>query len=129
MDPLHASTPDTQATILLAESDPNLSFLLEASIRNSNYQIVSIASENEVARALAKNRIDLILLDLMIPHRDQFTLCQFIRHQYNIPIVLLSSSRATEANLSAQYVGADAYLRKPMRLSELHHCIHSLLKP
>lgn len=121
------------ATILIVEDDPGLRCLLEQCLNKGNYQVVSTSTESDALRLLAEHQIDLILLDLVIPHmrptNEQLTICQSIRRQYEVFIVALGDLSPLNIKLYVQQLGADAYLSKPMRLTELYSCIQSLLVP
>lgn len=115
------------ATILIIEHDSSLRFLLEKCLDNGIYQTVSMSDGTAALAILAEMPIDLILLDLTMPNCDGLHICQAIRQQYNIPIVVLSAQSSSRAQQHAKRMGATAYLAKPVRLAELHLCAQSLL--
>ncbi len=123
----------SSATILIVEDDPGLRRLLAQCLHKGNYQVVTLSSESELLPALTEQQIDLVLLDpilsTMALNQGQLRICQSIRQQYEGFIVVLGDLNPFNAKVYAQQLGADAYLRKPMRLAELYSCIQSLLTP
>jgi DNA-binding response OmpR family regulator len=116
------------ATILIIEDDSGLRFLLERSMKQGNYQTISMADGTAALETLAEHSIDLVLLDIAMANGNSFTVCREIRRHYQIPILVLSALNALEAQEYANHLGADAYLTKPVRLADLHFCVQSLLE-
>jgi len=116
-----------QCTILIVERDLSLSFLLEKAMQKAQYQTICEANKTNFFAILEQNSVDLILLDVMINQWNNFHICQEIRQHVALPIVVLSALSSPSAKDQAKRLGANAYLAKPVRLTELLLCVESLL--
>ncbi len=109
----------TQQRILIVDDDPNLLELLRLALERNGY--ATALAQNGVAgeEAFKKNKIDLVILDVMMPQRDGFTLCQIIRQQSSVPIILLTARQEVEDVVRGLELGADDYITKPFNLREV----------
>ncbi|MCB0063333.1 MAG: response regulator transcription factor [Caldilineaceae bacterium] len=113
--------------ILIIAHDENLRSLLEQSMRVVNYRTIGVATEVEAGALLAQQSIDLVLLDILPSACMQFSSCEYIRRCSHVPMVVLSTTCSLKAKMLAFQSGANAYLTKPVRLIDLHRCLHRLL--
>jgi signal transduction histidine kinase/CheY-like chemotaxis protein len=125
---LHAA--DTQARVLLVDDDPEILEATGQVLREWGY-FVDAATDGETALALArKTQPDLMLIDLMMPVMDGWTLIARLREEKvaeGVPIVVFSADRNASENPAN--VQADAALRKPFELEELQDVVERLLRP
>jgi DNA-binding response OmpR family regulator len=115
--------------ILVVEDEPGIAFSLESDLETEGYQ-VEVVSDGAVAvpRALAGN-FDLILLDVMLPHKDGFEICRELRHRgLKIPIILLTAKTHEAEKVVGLDTGADDYVTKPFSPRELRARIRALLR-
>ena len=99
--------------ILIVEDNKELSDLLCDFLRGENYT-VSIAESGEKALSLfEKYGAKLIVLDVMLPGMDGFTVCRKIREESNTPILIVSAKTEKEDKLGGLILGADDYIEKP----------------
>jgi DNA-binding response OmpR family regulator len=99
--------------ILVVEDEPGIAFSLESDLETEGYQ-VEVVSDGAAAvpRALAGN-FDLILLDVMLPHKDGFEICRELRHRgLKIPIILLTAKTHEAEKVVGLDTGADDYVTK-----------------
>jgi two-component system, OmpR family, response regulator BaeR len=100
------------ATVLVVEDEPKLAALLTDYLRAEGHTPECVADGRDALQAWRERRHDLVLLDLMLPGLDGFSLCRELRLLANVPIVMLSS-RAEEADRFAGLeLGADDYIAK-----------------
>jgi DNA-binding response OmpR family regulator len=105
--------------ILVVDDDPNLLELLRLALEHNGFATV-LASNGVEGEAVFKSEDpDLVLLDVMMPHRDGFTLCQVIRQHSNVPIIMLTARQEIEDIVHGLELGADDYITKPFNLREV----------
>jgi two-component system response regulator MtrA len=113
--------------ILIVDDDPNLVELLRLALEHNGYATVQADNGVEGERVFRTARPDLVMLDVMMPQRDGFTLCEVIRQQSNVPIVLLTARQEIEDIVHGLELGADDYITKPFNLREVLARIAALL--
>jgi two-component system OmpR family response regulator len=124
----------TGQTLLVVEDDPTLRELLSASLRLAGFQVVQAGTGAQAVAAVADERPDLIVLDVMLPDIDGFTLLRRLREQHigpavGFPPVLFLTARETpEDRISGLRAGGDDYVTKPFNLEELVLRIRAVLR-
>jgi len=115
--------------ILIIEDDPAILKGLEESLASENYEIVS-SSDGEKGFLLGKKEnIDLIILDIMLPHKNGIDICRELRKEnVNTPILMLTSKKEELDKVLGLEIGADDYVTKPFSIRELHARIKALLR-
>jgi two-component system alkaline phosphatase synthesis response regulator PhoP len=107
------------ARILVVEDDPSILRGIELNLQLEGFETVS-AADGAKALELAEQDVDLVILDLMIPHVHGYQVCQKLRAAGNsVPIVLLSARNAEQDIVMGLDYGADDYVTKPFRVAEL----------
>jgi two-component system, OmpR family, response regulator len=119
---------NTKANILLAEDDDNLGMLLNTYLKAKGFT-VTLARDGKDALAKYKNdKYDFLILDVMMPEMDGFTLAKEIREtDKKIPILFLTAKAMKEDKLQGFEIGADDYLTKPFQMEELVARIGAIL--
>jgi len=115
--------------ILLVEDEPKAALMLAKGLRNQGYS-VDIANESEDALyKIAINTYDLIILDLVLPGQDGFSICRKVRTTgHSLPILILTARDSVQDRVKGLDTGADDYLTKPYEYSELLARIRALLR-
>ena len=116
-------------SILLAEDDINLGFVIADQLRSEGYQ-VSLATDGvEALKRFNEQAYHLCVFDVMMPKKDGFTLAKDIRKiNSDIPILFLTAKSMTEDKIEGFNAGGDDYITKPFSVEELNLRIKSLLK-
>lgn len=115
--------------IILAEDEPALGQIVKESLESRNFDVTLCANGVEALNAYHKGHIELLVLDVMMPLKDGFTVAKEIReHNLDIPIIFLTAKSQTNDVVEGFEVGGNDYLKKPFSMEELIVRIHSLLK-
>jgi DNA-binding response OmpR family regulator len=115
--------------ILLVEDEPRMANVIAKGLREQAYA-VDIAEDGDAALYQASiNDYDLIVLDVLIPHRDGFEVCRELRSRGDtIPILMLTARAAVDDRITGFDAGADDYLTKPFSFRELTARVRALLR-
>src|ERR1700688_227493 len=117
--------------ILVIDDDQAIAELVKVNLELSGHQVVT-ANDGIKGLALAQqNQPDLIILDIMMPDLDGFTVCQRLRQNpatNNIPVLMLTALGMTKDKVTGFDSGADDYLVKPFEIPELQVRIRALLR-
>lgn len=115
--------------ILLAEDDPNLGMLLSQFIRAKGYQCTLCNDGEEAYSSFTSNSYDFVILDVMMPKKDGFTVAKDIRGiDQEVPILFLTAKSMKDDKLKGFELGADDYLTKPFSMDELMARMNAILK-
>jgi two-component system phosphate regulon response regulator PhoB len=110
-----------QATVLVVEDDPTLLTTLAYNLLHEGYRVLT-AADGEAGLALARQelaRLDLVVLDLMLPKLSGLQVLQHLRAETDIPILILSARGEEQDRIDGLELGADDYVVKPFALREL----------
>ncbi len=115
--------------ILLVEDDANLSFLIKDYLELLGYQTV-VAPDGEIGlSAFQTQNFDLLIVDVVMPKKDGYTLVREIRQSdEDIPIIFLSVRSSKEDKIEGFKAGADDYVTKPFSTEELKYRVEAILK-
>ena len=105
--------------ILIVEDDQDLSEMLASYLINSSYTVSVINDPLNVMSSLKLHNYKIILLDLTLPKIDGLVLCELIRKEYSIPIIIMSARDHVSDKVLGLEKGADDYLPKPFDTREL----------
>ena len=121
----------TQETpkILVVDDDLRLRSLLERFLKEQGYQVRTVADGQQMDRYLERENYHLIVLDLMLPGEDGFTICRRLRAAENdIPIIMLTAKGDEVDKVLGLELGADDYLSKPFSPRELAARIKAVMR-
>nr|WP_083958899.1 response regulator transcription factor [Streptococcus plurextorum] len=105
--------------ILIAEDDLEIAYLERDYLEMQGYQVDLIHDGGEVETALNQKNYDLLLLDVMLPNKTGYDICRDLRHDLDIPILLVTSKQETVDIVRGLGLGADDYITKPFDPMEL----------
>jgi DNA-binding response OmpR family regulator len=124
------STSLMQKKILVAEDEPGVSGFLKTGLDEAGYD-TTVANNGQQAWNLIQNQtFDLILLDIRMPEMDGLTLCKKIREEQKslVPVIMLTALNETTDIIMGLDIGADDYVSKPFKFSELLARIRALMR-
>jgi len=118
------------ARLLLVEDEEHLAAALRLNLELDGFEVVVAATGREAAESMLSPRgFDVIVLDVMLPDLDGFTLCERLRGAGNYtPVLMLTARNDPEDRVRGLEAGADDYLAKPFELPELLARVRSLLR-
>lgn len=115
-------------TVLIIDDEQDMRHLIEMMLTNSKFETYTAASGTEAYDFIVHENIDLVLLDVMMPHEDGFTVCESIRAMSDVPIIFLTARDANEDKVKGLTLGGDDYIVKPFTIDELVARIHAVLR-
>ena len=119
---------ESESQILVVDDDREIRSLLADYLEKNGLKTLVAADGASMWRALDTARVDLIVLDLMLPGEDGLTLCRTLRARSNLPIIMLTARREPLDRILGLEMGADDYLPKPFNPRELLARIKSILR-
>ncbi|MBA5850287.1 response regulator transcription factor [Clostridium sp. cel8] len=115
-------------TILIADDEERMRFLMEAYLKKDGFQVISAGNGKEALDKFNKNKVDLVVLDIMMPVMDGWTVCRELRKISNVPIIMLTARSEDEDQLLGFRLGTDSYVTKPVSPKILVARVKALLK-
>jgi two-component system OmpR family response regulator len=116
------------AHILVVDDHREIRDLVSRALAKEGFRVSVAADGRAMHKVLANGRIDLILLDLMLPGEDGLSLCRNLRAGSNIPIIMLTAKGEEVDRVIGLEMGADDYLPKPFGSRELVARIRAVLR-
>jgi two-component system OmpR family response regulator len=114
--------------ILIVDDHREIRDLVGRALTREGFRVSATADGKAMRKVLADSRIDLILLDLMLPGENGLALCRELRMQSNIPIIMVTAKGEEVDKVIGLELGADDYLPKPFGTRELVARIHAVLR-
>ncbi len=118
----------TQQTILVVDDEAPMRKLLLNNLKASGYAVRSAADGTEALKLLEENRFDLLLLDINLPGPNGLQVLEAMRHDVEMPVLMLSGRGRERDKVEALDRGADDYLTKPFGIAELLARVKALLR-
>jgi two-component system, OmpR family, response regulator len=126
--PFSQACLDDPAHILLVEDDATIAQLLTEVFDENGFVVASVASGEELDRRIAWDSFDLVLLDVMLPGEDGFSICRRLRAASGVPIIMLTALGEDVDRIVGLEIGADDYVTKPFNSRELIARAKALLR-
>lgn len=114
--------------LLVVDDDREIRNLLTEYLEQAGYRVSAVADGKSMRQVLDSHRIDLVVLDLMLPGEDGLTLCRDLRVRSNLPVLMLTARGTDVDRIVGLEMGADDYLAKPFNPRELLARIRSILR-
>ncbi len=105
--------------ILVVDDEKEIADLLEIYLTNENYTVFKFYSAKEAMKCVQESKMDLAILDVMLPDGDGFSMCQEIRKIHLFPIIMLTAKDQESDKIIGLTFGADDYITKPFRPLEV----------
>ncbi|MEN1966640.1 response regulator transcription factor [Lentibacillus sp. N15] len=118
------------AKLLIVDDDPYIRELIRVTLANEGLSTLEAEDGTAALSLLDENKIDAIILDIMMPNMDGWTFCREVRNYYSetLPILMLTAKGETTQKVQGFELGADDYLVKPFAPAELAVRVKALLK-
>lgn len=114
--------------ILVVDDDRELRSLLCEFLSRNGFRMTAVANGSAMNQTLTAAKIDLIILDIMLPGTDGLTLCRKLRSDSQVPIIMLTAKGDETDRVVGLEIGADDYLAKPFSTRELLARVRALLR-
>jgi len=117
------------ARLLVVDDEPNIRELLTTSLRFAGFEVVAAADGNEAIQLAVEAEPDLIVLDVMLPDLDGFTVTRHLRERgHHTPVLFLTARDDMSDKVTGLTVGGDDYVTKPFSLEEVVARIRAILR-
>jgi two-component system response regulator VanR len=110
---------NASVNVLVVDDEQSITDLIEVYLRNENYRVLKFSSGRDALQCIENERIDLAILDVMLPDIDGFSICQQIREKHNFPVIMLTAKDEEIDKITGLTLGADDYITKPFRPLEM----------
>ncbi|MBP1999675.1 DNA-binding response OmpR family regulator [Paenibacillus shirakamiensis] len=114
--------------ILIADDDLHIRTLLRHVLTRENYKVIEAKDGLEATEILKVNPVDLAVIDIMMPGMNGLELCEYIRENYDLPIILLTAKDQLPDKEQGYKRGTDDYVTKPFEPEELVYRIKALFR-
>lgn len=114
--------------LMLVEDNEELGSLISKFLKKDGYTLFHAKSGEEAIAFLSNNKVKLVLLDIMLPGIDGFSVCSEIRKTDNIPIIIMSAKVEKNDKMTGFHLGADDYIEKPVDIDILSVKIKALMR-
>lgn len=114
--------------LLLVEDNLELADLICTFLKKDGFSIINVESGESALEFFEKDIAKIVLLDIMLPGIDGFTVCSRIRKNHNIPIIIMSAKVDKEDKINGFTLGADDYIEKPVDIDILGAKVSALMK-
>lgn len=105
--------------ILVVDDEKPIADILKFNLEKEGFEVFCAYDGNEAIEQVKKEEPDLILLDIMLPHKDGMEVCREVRKSYDIPIIMLTAKDSEIDKVLGLELGADDYVTKPFSTREL----------
>jgi DNA-binding response OmpR family regulator len=116
------------ASILVVEDEPAIAEAVRARLAAEGYRVRVVHDGPQAIRAVAEDRPDLVVLDLMLPGMDGLEVCREVQRGGWVPVLVLTARTSEADKVSGFAAGADDYLTKPFSMRELSARIRAILR-
>jgi len=120
--------PATTAHVLAVDDDPSVRQMIADYLADNELRVTTLASGREIADVMARETIDLLVLDLRLPGEDGLEIARRLRAESDLPIIMLTGRKDEADRVMGLELGADDYLTKPFSPRELLARIRALLR-
>ncbi|WP_430536615.1 response regulator transcription factor [Listeria rocourtiae] len=114
--------------ILVVEDDPNILEVTRAFLIAEGYEVFASENGMEAFGVFESQTFDLIIMDIMMPKMDGYTLCELIRIKSSTPILMLTALGEEDSELKGFELGADDYIQKPFSYKVLLKRVEALIR-
>ncbi|MGL5755822.1 MAG: response regulator transcription factor [Paraclostridium sp.] len=114
--------------VLVVDDDKNIRTLIAVVLKKENYNIYEASNGQEALNIIEDNKIDLSIIDIMMPIKDGYSLTEDIRKNFDFPILMVTAKGESQDKLKGFDLGVDDYIVKPFDLLELVARVKAMLR-
>ena len=107
------------ANVLVVDDEQAIADLIELYLKNENYNVYKFYNGGDALNCIENEKIDLAVLDVMLPDENGFAICQRIREKHNFPVIMLTAKSEEIDKITGLTLGADDYITKPFQPLEM----------
>ena len=115
-------------TVLIVDDDQKLRELLTDYLKEFGFKVSTLPDGREIASSIETENPDIVILDIMLPHKDGFEILREIRAKYTVPVIMLTARGEDTDRIVGLELGADDYLPKPFNPRELLARMRAVLR-
>jgi DNA-binding response OmpR family regulator len=115
-------------SVLIIDDEEDMRNLLQMYLENSGFKCVQSSNGADALKRIQQQNFELVILDIMMPYEDGFSICGKIRESSHVPIIFLSAKGEEWDKVRALQLGGDDYIVKPFSPGELVARIHAVLR-
>jgi DNA-binding response OmpR family regulator len=120
--------PVKKQTILAADDDPQLLRLVTRNLQLEGFEVVAVSDGQQALDQIEAQQFDLVILDIMMPKLDGFTVCERVREFSSVPIIIVTARGQDQDKIRGLDLGADDYLTKPFSVEELLARVRAVMR-
>jgi DNA-binding response OmpR family regulator len=117
-----------KAVILVVDDDIRMLRMMKRMLELENFQTITASSGEAALKVFEKENPDLVLLDIMMPDMNGYTVCEHIREFSEVPIIMVTAMGDDKEKVEGLDIGADDYVTKPFSASELAARVRAILR-
>lgn len=120
--------PAKKPLIVAADDDPQLLRLVTRNLQLEGYEVIGASDGQQALESIEQHIPDLVILDVMMPRRDGFSVCEQVREFSAVPIIIVTARGQDQDKIHGLDLGADDYLTKPFSVEELLARVRAVLR-
>lgn len=120
--------PDPKVHVLVVDDERMIRNLLKMSLQRMGYEVTTADDGEQALHIFGENQFHLVLLDILMPNIDGFTVCSELRRISDVPIVMLTALNRPDDIVRGLELGADNYITKPFTFKEIEARIRAILR-
>ena len=110
---------DMNENILIVDDEKEIADLIEVYLKNDGYTVYKFYNGMDALKCIEETKLDLAVIDVMLPDIDGFRICQKIREKFYYPIIILTAKTEDGDKIMGLTIGADDYITKPFNPLEV----------
>jgi DNA-binding response OmpR family regulator len=114
--------------VLVVDDEPQMVGIVAYAFETQGFEVITAYDGEQAMQKINSEQLDLVLLDVMLPRMDGYEICQIVRQNTTLPVILLTARREDEDIIHGLELGADDYLTKPFNPRELALRAQALLR-
>jgi DNA-binding response OmpR family regulator len=120
--------PSKKSLVMVVDDDVRMLRMMKRMLELEGFQTVTANNGENALKTFEKETPDLILLDIMMPDMDGFTVCQRVREFSQVPVIMVTARGDDKEKVAGLNIGADDYVTKPFSASELAARVRAVLR-